>query len=380
MKNQIPNLNSSNLGCLVVCTTLLFAGGLTSQKLGAVVPVSKKHKNFTTNVYDFKTSINLEVKDRKIHLPLPIKKIKKRLRNYKDDVRVEPITLNIFPTDGEIKKFAKRFAKPDRYNQTVDLLREKVKKSPYHHKLKDRKVMTFVANDFKNLDMKAVSSFFTRTHHEIYIDPDALVHDPALRANLYSQVRPYIGHEKLQDLHTKIENNETISLSKDLLPKFARKRVEKHSIYRGPNCFHSAISFNSEDLPKSNKINIKEEKNYHRAMLNYDELWRVLNSHFYEINPKEARLKFGDVLVFFDRVEGEQTSYKWIKHTTAYLFGPYTFSKGSKSANTPYSVNTINEEWATWLKFTKNMGVKVYRYGQRAPNEISHSDLIDWLY
>ena len=117
-------------------------------------------------------------------------------------------------------------------------------------------------------------------------------------------------------------------------------------------------------------------------MINYDELWRVLNTHFYEVNVKKYPLKYGDILVFFDvpKDKDQNVYFKWIKHTAAYLFGSYTFSKGSKSPNTPYTVKTLKEEWKTWDRLTQNLGVKVFRKVQPAHVSAPSPDRYDWIY
>lgn len=119
-------------------------------------------------------------------------------------------------------------------------------------------------------------------------------------------------------------------------------------------------------------------------MINYDELWRVLNRNFYEINPDKTPLKYGDMVVFMDvPPEFEETgvvSFRWIRHTATYLFNHYTFSKGSKSPNSPYTVRTLSEEWKTWKKFTSNLGVKVFRRSIKRVKNQPPKDLVDWIY
>jgi len=139
-------------------------------------------------------------------------------------------------------------------------------------------------------------------------------------------------------------------------------------------------------LTSSSQINVKREVGYHRAMINYDELWRELNQDFYEIEPEKHQLKFGDMLVLFDvptsyaRQPEGPPDFHWIRHTATYLFEGYTFSKGSKSPNTPYGVRTLEEEWNTWKHFSKNLGVKVYRRSLKAINPHPPADQSDWIY
>ena len=180
--------------------------------------------------------------------------------------------------------------------------------------------------------------------------------------------------------------SDSIDVDTLLLPEFARKMVKKFTIYRGPNCFHAALAFQSPQLTSSSLINVKKESGYHRAMINYDELWRVLSENFYEVNPDKLPLKYGDMLVFFDVPEEQAddldkpVDFRWIRHTATYLFGGYTFSKGSKSPNTPYTVRTIGEEWKTWKRYTENLGVKVFRRSQKTVKLAPPMDLTDWIY
>jgi hypothetical protein len=121
-------------------------------------------------------------------------------------------------------------------------------------------------------------------------------------------------------------------------------------------------------------------------MINYDELWRVLSENFYEVNPDKLPLKYGDMLVFFDVPEDDAddlekpVDFRWIRHTATYLFGGFTFSKGSKSPNTPYTVRTLAEEWKTWKRYTDNLGVKVFRRSQKSVKAAPPRDLTDWIY
>ena len=171
-------------------------------------------------------------------------------------------------------------------------------------------------------------------------------------------------------------------LDRDLLTPFARKMVGKFLVFRGPNCFHAALAFHSQKITSSPLVNVKEEQGYHRAMINYDELWRAINRHFYRVDPKTSQLKYGDMVVFFDVPEnpGPEVNFRWIRHTATYLFGPYTFSKGSKSPDTPYTVKTLADEWDTWRGFSKNLGVQIYRRNSAKVRGMPPGDVTDWIY
>ena len=114
-------------------------------------------------------------------------------------------------------------------------------------------------------------------------------------------------------------------------------------------------------------------------MINYDELWRAVNYNFYEIDPKTTPLKYGDLIMFFDVEDMNRSPYfKWIRHAATYLFGNYTFSKGSKSPNSAYSVKTLEDEWTTWKRLTKNLQAKVFRRSRKSVNTRPPTDLQGW--
>ena len=117
-------------------------------------------------------------------------------------------------------------------------------------------------------------------------------------------------------------------------------------------------------------------------MINYDELWRAINRHFYEVDLKRSDLKYGDMLVFFSMPLNlnETINFRWIRHTATYLLNEYTFSKGSKSPNTPYTIKTLQEEWNTWKRYTPNLGVRVYRRAQNKVKKTPPVDRVDWIY
>jgi hypothetical protein len=197
-----------------------------------------------------------------------------------------------------------------------------------------------------------------------------------------SQLNYILPKEQISKINKKVKEGLDLNLSEDLLPPFAKKMVGKFIVYRGPNCFHAALAFFDQKMTRLPTINVKEEEGYHKSMINYDELWRVISTQFYEIDPKTSPLKYGDMLVFFAAPE-ESTdviNFKWIRHTAVYLFGPYTFSKGSKSPNTPYTVKTLEEEWTTWRELTPNLGLKVYRRQLMNSEIATPTTRTDWIY
>jgi len=158
--------------------------------------------------------------------------------------------------------------------------------------------------------------------------------------------------------------------------------VGLHTIFKGPNCFHAALSFQSPLLASSNLINVRQEPGYHRDMINYDELWRILQLSFYEVDPAKSQLQYGDMIVFFETKGADSPSidFKKLRHAATYLTGGYVFAKGSKSANSPYLVRTLGEEWETWTKYTDKLGAKVFRRNLKHVSNPLPADPVDWVY
>jgi hypothetical protein len=117
-------------------------------------------------------------------------------------------------------------------------------------------------------------------------------------------------------------------------------------------------------------------------MINYDELWRVLQRSFYEVDPLKSDMQYGDMIVFFETKDSNSgaVDFKTLRHAATYLLGGYVFAKGSKSANSPYLVRTLGEEWDTWTKYTKRLGVKVFRRNLKHVTNAIPADPIDWVY
>ena len=197
------------------------------------------------------------------------------------------------------------------------------------------------------------------------------------------ELKYFFPASDLKKIKKKITKSPSLIVDRDLLPEFAAKMVKRYTIFRGPNCFHAVLAFQDPAFPKSVFMNVKKEPGYHRAMINHDELWRVLKENFYEVYPHTSKLNFGDIIVFFKIPEDDNEifpSYRWLKHTAVYLFNNYTFSKGSKSSNSPYTVKTLKEEWRVWKKILQNPAIKVFRRASHNLNKKFTANLKDWLY
>ena len=98
-------------------------------------------------------------------------------------------------------------------------------------------------------------------------------------------------------------------------------------------------------MTKSHRVNIKEEKGYHSAMINYDELWRAINSYFYEVDVTKAKLKYGDLVVFstFQRtLLKKQISggFVTLLHTSLMTI----LSQRDQNPNSPYTIKTLSDD------------------------------------
>jgi hypothetical protein len=347
----------------------------------AITQYKKSPIPFTTSLSDLKTSIYLPVEDKKEQITIPVKNLKMRASKSKKDERVDPVQVYIPTSDEGIRAITGKLARQGQEKAAEMILRQKKAKfgKPNQKKIS----IDLSKEDLRYFDLKAISNFMARSHHKVHINTKLLNQYPAVRSKLLQQIKPFLSRNDRAKIVRKFKTNEKLSLEDHLLPRFARKMVKKFLIYRGPNCFHAALAFHDRDLTRSPAVNVKREPGYHEAMINYDELWRAINKHFYEVNPKKSALKYGDMLVFFAINQSsfnEPVNFRSIRHAATYLMGQYTFSKGSKSPNTPYTIKTLVEEWETWQRYTNKLGLRVYRRNSPSINEPAPSDLIDWIY
>jgi hypothetical protein len=363
------------------------AGALLSAGDGlAVTQFKAKRKPFNFDITSFTTTLSLPVKDELETVKMSEAVMLKRLKEAPKDETIEPLTILMTDEEQQIIQMAEKIALQGKVDQFTDYLRGQLKKAKPTKKGMATKTVEIGAEGFDMVDRDAFSDLYSKSQHNLTIDTSTLKADKTLRREFMRQISPYFKKAERSALLSKIMKGQPIDVNTQLLPEFARKMVKKFTVYRGPNCFHAALAFQSPQLTSSSLINVKKETGYHRAMINYDELWRVLSENFYEVNPEKLPLKYGDMLVFFDVPEEDAddldkpVDFKWIRHTATYLFGGYTFSKGSKSPNTPYTVRTLAEEWKTWKRYTENLGVKVFRRSQKTVKSHPPLDLTDWIY
>lgn len=335
---------------------------------------------FTQDLNVLRASLTLPVTDRLQKITIPPKKLKIRAYNPRKDETVEPITLNVPRSESGLSELSKRIALHGKSDEVQDLLLERIKKLGPTARATVK--VELLSEDFKLISFSALSQELSKEHHEVTIKTKELGKEKDTWNEFRNQLSYLLPREQLARIGKKVKAGVDLQLDDDLLPTFARKMTGKFIIYRGPNCFHAALAFFDQHLTRAPSVNVKEEQGYHKAMINYDELWRVISGEFYEVDPRNTPLKYGDLLVFFG-VPPESTkhiNFKWIRHTAIYLFGPYTFSKGSKSPNTPYSVKTLEEEWSTWRALTQNLGVKVYRRQLNVSSGRLPVNRDDWIY
>ena len=341
----------------------------------------KPHLEFIKDPSELKPSIVLDVIDKTKNLRISKKKMDTRVFKGNEEGEIEPLRIYIPKDAAQLDLMTTKLAKPGLRRQLLKSLLQKLQKVPPSNS--DRAKITLTPNDYKMMNHRDLAEILSKPHHKVKIVADRLFKDRTKRKRFFRQIKPYISKADRYGIYAKLKQNVNISLEKDLLPRFPRKMVGKFIVYRGPNCFHASMAFQGQRFTRSPNFNIKIEKGYHKAMVNYDELWRMLNLSFYEINPEKSDLKYGDLLIFFDLPADvmalNKVNFRWIRHASTYLFGDYTFSKGSKSPSTPYSVKTVAEEWKTWKGYTKDLGMKVFRRTQNRKTKPPF-DLTDWIY
>jgi hypothetical protein len=367
---------------------LLLLPGLlgSSGAAKAVTQYEKVRKPFLFDITTFTTTLNLPVTDQVETVKMSNNQMQKRIAKSPTDETIEPLSIILNDNDTNISTVAEKLAASGKFDELSAYFREKLKTAKPVKKGASSKTIEIDADGLALIDNDAFADMYSKTHHILTINSKELRADATAKTELMKQLSPYLKKKDREKLLKKINAGEPVSVNKDMLPEFARKMVGKFIVQRGPNCFHAALAFHGPKMTASSLINVKSETGYHRAMINYDELWRVLNQNFYEVDPDSVPLKYGDMLVFFDVPEDiaddlkHPVDFKWIRHTATYLFGGYTFSKGSKSPNTPYTVRTMADEWRTWKKYTKNLGIKVFRRSTAKVRPNPPMDLVDWVY
>jgi hypothetical protein len=374
--NQLKRLDRlAHVG--LITTFFLFS----QHSYAAVAPSKTKQPKFFDDLSQFHSSLNLPLSVRDLTVKLPEEQIKTRLSKFESDPRIEPLQVTVDPQEEKIMDVATRIAKPNRTLAVANYLKENFSKGEAIPGTPLR-LVTIDETAYQLLNQEAFESLFSKVHHEITVNTSTMRMNAKEREKFISQLSPFLSTQDLKIIRAKIENGTPLNLDKELLPPFAKQKIAGHTIYRGPNCFHAALAFQNQRLASSSLVNVRRETGYHQDMLNYDELWRVLKLSFYEIDPRKNELQYGDMIVFFEAKESNKPGidFKTLRHASTYLLGGYVFAKGSKSANSPYLVRTLGEEWKTWSKYTQKLGVKVFRRNLKHVTNPVPADPIDWVY
>jgi len=340
-----------------------------------------QQRQFFYKIGDFRSNLNVPFNVKTIAVTIPEKQISARLSRFKEDPRIEPIQFTISAGEDRILDFAGKIAQPGEKLALANYLSENFSRGETIAGTSLR-LVTLTPEAFKLVQPGVVNEFFAKRHHQVSVDSNYFASNPSLVETFIAQLSPFLRKSDLLNVKAKIQDRLPLSLDRDLVPQFARQRIGKHTVFKGPNCFHAALAFQSDQLASSSLINVRDEKGYHRNMLNYDELWRALQLSFYEINPTQTALQYGDMIVFFesDGADMGPVDFKALRHAATYLMGGYVFSKGSKSANSPYIVGTLGEEWETWTKYTNKLGAKVFRRSLKSVTTRPPVDSVDWVY
>ena len=356
---------------LFICSCLLLAS-VSAQTATA--------ESFLGGVKGLRPSISVSAASSEFKIVPDRKKLISRLKRSVSDERVEPLRVNIIPVKKRIYALAKKIAKDGKFKSARDLIFVRLENTPFDKRYPHRKSLIFKKSDFKTIDLEKLRKYFSATQKKLTIHPSVAGNKAKLR-QLWDQADGFVQDDaKEKKFAQALSSQEPIDVGTMLLPKFAEQANGNYTQYQGPNCFHAALSFAAPGLARSNRVNMRREKGHHPAMINYDELWFALRNNFYEVDTHLSELKYGDLLIFFEYVPEKPLQYKWIKHASVYLFGPYTFSKGSKSANSPYTFKTLSEEWSTWSRLTSRLGLKVYRRKIDTARKNPLPSLRDWIY
>lgn len=364
---------------LKIVSYLFLFSLLYSGNLDAITQYRSQSLRFVTQRSSLRPSLVLKTRSNIENLLIPIKKLKIRAKRSIRDERIDPVQIYLPTRPKDFNALVKDLAKRDDFKFVYQKLKEKMLEKG---KGKSRVLVDLEISTLKKMKLRKVAELMSRRHHNVYVNGSNLGSHPSLKKELLDQVKPFLSPGSRMKLVRKIKEKRDIIVHKDLLPSFPRTMAKKYVVFRGPNCFHAALAFHAPNVTRLEGVNVKYEKGYHKAMINYDELWRAISRGFYEVDPSKSELKYGDMIVFFDipKNNPKNVNFRWIRHTATYLFGNYTFSKGSKSPNTPYSVKTLDDEWTTWEKYTRHLGVRVFRRVESSSQRSMPRDLVDWVF
>lgn len=365
-------------------STLFILSFVLSSAVFALEGSSLVHKSskWFFDIDDLRPSLKFKIKDKPKKLKMSLSKMKARIQKSKKDERVEPLYIAMRNDDGVLNSLARKYARKGKETSLYNYFQNNIGNSSLLKRGSKYRNLSLNDSAFNLLDIDRFVEKFEAIHHRLELDTTSMKKDKNIRREFLRQIKPYFSKAERKQIAIKIKHGKPIKVDTDLLPEFPKKMVKKFTIYRGPNCFHAAMAFQNKNFTNSVLYNVKKEEGYHRSMINYDELWRILKNEFYEVDLSKYDMEYGDVIAFFDVPTDKpgKVNFRWIKHTATYLFDGYTFSKGSKSSNTPYSVKTLKEEWATWDKYSDLLAVKVFRKSGKSVKKRPSAGLKDWMY
>ena len=343
---------------------------------------NERNQKFVMVRSELKASLTPAVRDKVERIAIPVDKLKLRVQKGGASSIIDPVGLMVPRDLAGITELARQLALPGNDRALAEMFATKVKHAATKTTDKNVKI-DLDTRDLLMISPLQLGMMRAKIHHRVTVNSSRL--DQTTEGKeLTSQLTGYLSKDQWNKVTAKLQREEDLDVDTDLLPTFARRMVGKYVLVRGPNCFHAALAFQSPKFTHSPFIKVKLEEGYHRAMINYDVLWRIIGRAFYEVDTSKYPLKYGDLIVFFDvpktRSASAPVNFHWIRHASTYLFGPYTFSKGSKFPDTPYSVKTLDEEWGVWRQISQNLGVKVYRRSQKIGSDRLPEDQIDWIY
>ena len=387
-------------------------------------PAFAMARPFTARVESLQPSLTLPLKLVEEDIFPQFALIEKRVALAESDSRVEPLYLSVPRDDDDRAGFSLKLARQKKYRTLMAKLDEEIAKADGSIDSKKQlngtpgaqqssgpgnqnNQVNPTAVEDRGLTVKirvrpdllrlmsptAVTAKLKRTHIHATIDSATLLERIDLRSELLVQMASFTDAPELRKVGEKLRLALPLDVDRDVLPVVAQRAVKTFEIFRGPNCFMAALAFQYPKMVRSHLVNVKSEVDHHGVMINNDELWRVLQSSFYEVDPAKSPLKFGDMIVFFQLpasdkavkdVADSDISYRWIKHAATFLFNDLVYSKGSKSPNSPYLIGTLRSEWRAWDKHVSagggSMGVKVFRKPLKSATSRPPKSLDDWMY
>lgn len=331
-----------------------------------------------TNIDELKTLNYYEVSD-KMEFVKPSKKIlRHRTRSKKS--KVEPITLYCYDKDNSCKNLAKKIARRNKWKPIYNYIMFSSEKLPDRKNILKFKVTPSIT---QFLDIEELQNLLGTNHHNIKLETSYIKASPKKTKSFLGEIKNFIEPELYKEVKKRLYNQSYLSVEKYIIPESLSRKTKRYTSYQGPNCFEAALSFQNPFFSKSYLYNIKDEQGHHKIMINNDELYKILTENFHEIDPQIGKIKYGDLIIFVDYSTSKNKhdmKYSWIKHAVTFLFNNYTFSKGSKSSNSPYTIKTLKEEWELWKKRYNKLRIQVFRKPFRNNSKFNNKKLIDWIY